>query len=114
MNEYLYLVVFDWYVVCGIFLWCGYFFYGLFGIGQISYVFVIVGVFGLLFYVVNLGEVIEEDFQVFFVKLFCCCIVLLEDIDSVGFKCIISYDEVMEEYKEGSREDNKRKLRVDE
>jgi chaperone BCS1 len=63
---------------------------------------------------VNLGEVTEEDLQALFVKLPRRCIVLLEDIDSAGLKRTTSHDEVTEEYKEGSREDNKRKLRADE
>lgn len=52
--------------------------------------FVLVGVFGFDIYVILFFDLflIEEDFCVFFNFFLCCCVVLFEDIDIVGFVCL--------------------------
>jgi chaperone BCS1 len=88
INEYLHLKTPRWYADRGIPLQRGYLFYGPPGTGKTSLSLALAGLFGLGVYVVSLNEagLTETGLITLFARLPKRCVILLEDIDSVGLR----------------------------
>jgi chaperone BCS1 len=113
INEYLHPKTPRWYADRGIPLRRGYLFHGPPGTGKTSLSLALAGLFGLGVYVVSLNEagLTETGLITLFARLPKRCVILLEDIDSVGLRrngghqaCSISAENASRRKREGTGE----------
>ena len=88
MNEYLLMSTQRWYNRRGIPHRRGCFFHGVPGTGKTSFSYAVAGYFGIPIYTLSLldGKITEGKLSSLFNELSDRCLLLMEDIDSVGFE----------------------------